>query len=525
MTLKRDAVTGPQEIECKFDVEARHVGGLIAALSAAFGPAARPQPMSSVYFDTGRLALRKRGLTLRVRQIGCRHVQTVKQGTAASGGLFRRREWETEVAGCEPDLDAACKTPVAKLLKRHRRRLAPVFETAVERIGWRVAQEGAVVEIVLDRGEVRTRGAAQPLCEVEFELKEGSPAALFAALRHLQAEDWLAPAVETKSDRGFTLLEGKAGAAAKAEPIVLDPTMSTGTAVQVILRGCLRQFRRNAPLLAGRHPEPLHQARVGLRRLRSAVALFSPALHDDAYDHLADRLRVLSRQLGAVRDLDVYLQRLAGPETVRPDVEPGGGAVLGSIRASREAAYDRLLDTLGAPSSRRLMMDLFVWIEAGAWLTTTDTTRRAARERPIAPFAAELLAAAQHKVSTKGRKLKELTPAARHRLRIAAKKLRYATDFTATLARRPADRARHEALVKALEALQADLGDLNDIATGHVLTEDASDELNAGTHAIHPALWAGHAAGKACATEGALLRSAVAGRRAVLKAKPFWSRW
>ncbi len=506
-------MTGPLEIECKFEVDGRDVEALVERLCAVFGPAGPPEPMTSVYFDTRRLALRRKGLTLRVRSVGGRQVQTVKRGASVSGGLFGREEWETAIEGHEPDLDAAGRTPLAKALKGRRGRLAPVFETAVERTIWRAAQDGAVVEIALDRGEVRTASAAQPICELEFELKEGSPAALFEALRRLRAQDWLQPSLEAKSERGFALLEGRAGAAAKAEPTELAPDMSTGTAVQVILRGCLRQFRRNAALLGGREPEPLHQARVGLRRLRSALTLFKPALQDGAYRDIAARLGEVSRQLGAARDLDVYLQRSATPEAMRP----GAGPVLAVIRARREAAYDRLLETLGTPWFRRLMLDLFVWIEAGDWLTTADPGCRAARRSPIAAFAADLLAARRRTVRKKGRGLVRLSPASRHRLRIAAKTLRYATDFTASLARRPADRARHEAFVTALEALQADLGDLNDIATGHGLAADV-----AGIPGPAPAVVA---AGEAEARTDALLRSAAAARRAVLKAKPFWSRW
>lgn len=514
-----------QEIECKFEVDDRNVDVLVARLSAAFDSAGLPQPMTSVYFDTRRLALWNNGLTLRVRSVGGRYLQTVKRRAAVSGGLLRRQEWQTEIGGREPDLDATAKTPVARALKGRHGRLAAVFETAVERTTWRVAQDGAMMDIVLDRGEMRAASSAQPICEIEFELKEGSPAALFAALRRLRAEEWLQPSVQAKAERGFALLEGEAGGAVKAEPIALAPDMSTGTAVQIILRGCLRQLCRNVPLLNDRQPEPLHQTRVGLRRLRSALSLFKPALHDDAYDGIAARLREVSRQLGAARDLDVYLQRSAGPKAVRPDGEPGAGAFLAATRARREAAYDRLLAMLGAASFRRLMLDLFVWIEAGDWLTTADPGCRAARTRPIAAFAADLLASRRRKVRTKGRGLMRLSPAPRHRLRIAAKTLRYAADFTASLAHRPAEKARHEAFVRALEALQADLGDLNDIATGDLLAEDVVGSPEVEMLGSPGAVAAGQVTGEADARSDALLRSAAAGRRAVLDAKPFWARW
>ena len=49
----------------------------------------------SVYFDTGTHKLRKKGLMLRVRRIGRRHVQTIK--ASENPGAFERNEWEAEI--------------------------------------------------------------------------------------------------------------------------------------------------------------------------------------------------------------------------------------------------------------------------------------------------------------------------------------------------------------------------------------------------------------------------------------------
>ncbi|XIA64526.1 CYTH domain-containing protein [Bradyrhizobium sp. TZ2] len=53
----------------------------------------------STYFDTPKLKLKRRGLLLRVRQTGDKHIQTIKQ---TSGVQFGRGEWETEIAGRTP---------------------------------------------------------------------------------------------------------------------------------------------------------------------------------------------------------------------------------------------------------------------------------------------------------------------------------------------------------------------------------------------------------------------------------------
>jgi triphosphatase len=52
----------------------------------------------STYYDTPNLALKRRGLSLRVREQGGRFIQTVKTGDPGSSGLLTRGEWEDELA-------------------------------------------------------------------------------------------------------------------------------------------------------------------------------------------------------------------------------------------------------------------------------------------------------------------------------------------------------------------------------------------------------------------------------------------
>jgi inorganic triphosphatase YgiF len=56
----------------------------------------------SVYFDTDKHKLRKKGMMLRVRRSGDRYVQTIK--SARNSGPFSRDEWESEIEGIALDL-------------------------------------------------------------------------------------------------------------------------------------------------------------------------------------------------------------------------------------------------------------------------------------------------------------------------------------------------------------------------------------------------------------------------------------
>ncbi|CBN55416.1 MULTISPECIES: CHAD domain-containing protein [Kamptonema] len=64
-----------------------------------------------------------------------------------------------------------------------------------------------------------------------------------------------------------------------------------------------------AEVLADRDPEELHQMRVGMRRLRSAVTGFAPVI-DLPKEANEKRIGKISRVLGELRDLDVMLESL-----------------------------------------------------------------------------------------------------------------------------------------------------------------------------------------------------------------------
>ena len=94
----------------------------------------------SVYFDTDKHKLRQKGLMLRVRREGHRYTQTIKSTT--NSGLFEGDEWETEIAGREPDLNQANGTVPGPLLsKKLRRRLKLLFETRVRRTVYPVVDD------------------------------------------------------------------------------------------------------------------------------------------------------------------------------------------------------------------------------------------------------------------------------------------------------------------------------------------------------------------------------------------------
>lgn len=443
-----------QEVELKLVLDAA-AADAFAGSDLIDGPASTRQ-MQAVYFDTPDLALSHGGVSLRIRQSGDTRTQTIKVADAKAAGLFARSEWEMDVADMVPVVDD--RTPIPALLGDNAGSVVPIFSVAVERLIWMVDHGEASIELVLDRGYVVAGDRQSLVCELELELKRGEPAELFALARTIAEQFPVRLGVVTKSERGYDLLR-PVSRAFKAERVVLGRDASAADAFETVAGACIRQYRLNETVLldqadaeAHSDAEALHQARVSLRRLRSAFSIFKPLLDGDEVAHFQNELRWLGSVLSEARDLDVMLAK----------AKPGGPLFEGLSQA-RNAAYAAVHIALGSDRVRTLMLDLTEWLACGAWRTAPST--RDARDAPAREFAAEALHALRRRVSKRGRSLPTQADAERHEVRKAAKRLRYGAEFLGSVFTGKKRARRYGKFVGSLETLQDRLGALNDMAT------------------------------------------------------------
>lgn len=459
--------------------------------------------LRSVYFDTPDGVLRAAGFGLRVRATSHGFVQTLKRQTAP--GQTARDEWEVPVASEAPDFAALMTTPAHRLLKRRGRDLAPRFATTVVRRVRMVELDGALIEAAFDAGELSCGDRREPIYELELELKRGDPGALFALARRLAHDLPVVPVFESKAERGWRLAEGTSRAPRRAVPAPLSPDATTGEAFRRIAMACLAQISANAELLrVVRRPEAVHQLRVGLRRLRAAVAVFKPLLAEADRERIEAELKWLAREADAARDLDVFIRDVFHPTALEAP-SPHLASLGRHLLTARGQAYDRVLKAIASPRYGRMMLETTAWIE------TTVLP-----DGPVAPFAVEALDRLHRQVEQRARDLADLDPEARHNLRIRAKRLRYAAEFFADLFPVRRRRARY---LKALERLQDRLGALNDLAV-------ARDRIpgKAALDDAEVAFAAGRVIGRRERDEAALLASAVKACGRFHDARPFWTR-
>ena len=265
-----------KEIEVKLELAQAHLPNLKKIpLFQAIESLPRTTQQVSVYFDTDERKLRLEGLMLRVRREAGHYIQTIKANGNSAG--FQRDEWETEIAGKQPDLRKASGTALERLLsKKFRRRLKPLFETRVRRTVYPLVHNGHAIALAVDRGTIETEKRSQPLCEIELELERGTAADLFDVARELSEALPVRLALKSKSERGYEIIDGADELPAKAAAIDLPGGATARDAFGVIGLACLKQIIGNGPALVRADPEGVHQMRVGLRRLRAAMPLFAP---------------------------------------------------------------------------------------------------------------------------------------------------------------------------------------------------------------------------------------------------------
>ncbi|HEV2593991.1 MAG TPA: CHAD domain-containing protein [Sphingomicrobium sp.] len=409
----------------------------------------------TVYYDTPETRLKKHGLTLRVRSAGGKFIQTLKGGSETVG-LVSREEIECEVPSLKPDLSLLKPHPLHALLAAGLdEHLEPTIVSDVDRTTWLLNADGEHIQVDLDYGTISAGEHSAEFAELEFELRDGQPSSLIIAARRLVDEVPARLGVLTKAERGAFIAEGTLGKVVKAAHVQVQKRMDVAQAFAIILHDCIKHYRLNEPVILERRvPAALHQARVAIRRLRSALSLFRPAIEDVEFQHLRHELRWFSAQLGDARNLDVYLERELD------------AATRAELTTRRERAYDAVFDAMNSRRYRRLLIDLVGWGAIGAWRTGKLASR------PVESLAARRLDRLWKSITDLGSEVEGLNEERRHWLRIEGKKLRYAIEFLRGLY--PDAREQEKRFSAALEQLQDSLGKLNDMATAKTLVLSAS---------------------------------------------------
>lgn len=308
--------------------------------------------------------------------------------------------------------------------------LRPLFTTEFKRTEYVLGNGTWEVALTLDRGAVFTGDGKAPICEVELELLRGRscppvrdrphPArnGPHAAQHPIQVRSRLRPC-----RRAWPV-------PMKAPEVPVTADMPLAEAIQTVGRACQRHLLRNEAHLRELHdPEAVHQMRIALRRLRSALSVFNSVVSGPETEALTAELKWLTDELGPARDTDVFIAEILDPIlAVHPD-ENGLAALATRFEHRKATHYRRALAAIDDRRYTALMLQIGAWIEGGAWLRPDDPAMQAQIARPCGGFAAETLDIRHKKVLKRGKRFSVQDVCQRHRLRVQIKKLRYASEF------------------------------------------------------------------------------------------------
>ncbi|MCX5495316.1 CYTH and CHAD domain-containing protein [Kaistia dalseonensis] len=406
----------------------------------------------STYFDTSDHVLFRHGYVLRIRQDGVEPTQCLK-GTTHSGSVGTRFEHEVAAPASTPDIDLFGPTVAAELESiLEGAPLVAIFTSQIERTVRTIEWHGATIELAADSGEIVAGSKAERVAEFEIELRAGPLQPLFE-IGLLFVDRFAAGLMQqSKSERGFGLL-GHAPVPCPSEPPELDEAMPTGQAIAAVLQACLDGFVGNWPaIIVGHNADAVHEARVSLRQLRSALSLFGPSLPAGQARSLSDGARRIAAVLGEARNLDVLHDFLREPAGDDPEAAKARRRLMRRIARRRHAAYAEAAARLADSNTARFVLALQLCI------LNVGEMPNATFPGSIEMIAEEGLAALLGKALKRHKDPARRSPVSRHRLRIALKKLRYAADFFSSLY----DEDQAGPYVERLGSLQRDLGELND---------------------------------------------------------------
>src|SRR5215831_6941240 len=424
------------------------------------------------YYDTADDKLRREGFVLLVGERDSDHIQQVSAKeirgiTPPMGG-----HWEDVIEGDRPNPRApisGAHLPIGlDYAELHAR-----FTTRVRRTLFTLRPDASTqIEGALDEGEIRTAdgNSVEPITEVELLLRDGEPAALYGtALRLLEIAP-LRLEIRSKAERGYHLLgRGTEAPQSQASPVShLKPDLTVEESLQRIGQNCLSTVLLYEAMATANIPDGVHQMRVALRRLRSAVTTMKRMLPSEQYQWVTQTLKWVAGVLGPTCNWEVFSSGLLAP--VR-SVLLSGQELDDFSRVcehERRSAQEGANAAIRSPQYTAALLKLSQWFASRSWRNQPVSEQSALLMAPIETVAPTLIGRRYKKVKKSADGFAELSLEQRHEFRISVKKLRYTIEVFGDLF----DSEKVSEFVRLLKPLQDDLGYINDVRVANELLTD-----------------------------------------------------
>jgi CHAD domain-containing protein len=434
--------------------------------------AAGATELDATYYDTQDLRLARSGITLRRREGGGDAGWHLK--LPVTRGV--RDEVRTPLSGALP-------RDLTGLLRATLRGAEPVpvvrLRTARDITVLRDADGTPLVELALDavhaeRLGVRPGDRVHVLAwtEVEAELADGAdPAVLDNVDKKLRKAGLVPAPYGSKLARalGATAEDGGPGASREA-----GVPRTAGGHVLAYLGAQAAALVALDPAVRRELPDAVHQMRVAIRRLRSALRSYGAVLDRSVTQPVADELKWLGGELGVDRDSEVLTERLAGRVAAVPDT-----LLLGPVEArlriwstgSRTGSRDVTLAVLDSERYAALLDSLDALLADPPLRKKAGAAPAGALSKAVLKDYARLAGRTEHALALPAGRERDL---ALHDARKAAKRARYTAE-----AARPALGGAAKRLAKRMKAVQKVLGEHQDAVVARGVLRDLAVQAHA----------------------------------------------
>ncbi|MCX6047738.1 MAG: CHAD domain-containing protein, partial [Chloroflexi bacterium] len=365
----------------------------------------------------------------------------------------------------------------------------PVAELSIDQVvvyGPEFAGPDANAGLALNQAEATSAGlqAAKPIVEfyeIELELRPGEDQALLTRLVRTLAKDRaLRVNASSKLERALEALSSHVFDGENYAP-ALQPTMPIAEACRNLWRQQLTQLLlKEAGVRYSHSITYIHEMRGAIRGAGVAVRLFEPYFRTKRIRRFAKILKRTSQHLGAIRDLDVALNRLEKSIT-EPQVNASGDLALLAThwRAERQHAQQALLAWLDSKAYARFIEKFAQFCQtpgkgAKKFTPAPGKAPTAYQVRHVMP---SLLIDHFKRVRCFETVLESAEPIPEetlHLLRKECQYLRYSLEFMRLL-----PGFQGEPLIKALKKFQDQLDQLQDVAAERTLLKALPAPINA----------------------------------------------
>lgn len=435
-----------QEIELKFQIPPDKRESILKALQRKSVQHTHTQ---SLYFDNKQFKLFQHSILLKQHLENGQWLQILKFAFNQHTELFEIKELlpsnENQIQVEYYQKNKHIPKEVRKLISDFTDPLRLQFSTDFERSSTLFNFQNSQIIVELDRGLMQVNQDQFEIYELRFKLKQGTIQDLISFIlpRVKRYSLWLD--IRSHVQQGFQYAQDQHEIPVQLQmPLHLNKNDSTEQALKKVIHHCLQHLLPNSTAIASQqfNSEHVHQARVAIRRLRSALKTFSSW---SQYIDLTwqNELANLFRELGTSRDLSMFYEELL------PQLEALDAPKF-KLETLPQHENNKLSDAFKSLSFASLVLSLIQFVHQDI------------HERPSKSIEKTIHKKLEHlhqAIQSGAENYLNLAVEARHRTRKRLKRLRYSVEFIASLY----DQSSIKTYLKALKPAQESLGKYNDL--------------------------------------------------------------